>query len=194
MLPYPAMTHGLFKSNRYPKCLDLEPTDSRPFTMYIIYINTHNPVKHRNAEKMGLGTSKSPFRLYTEQTCHGLERWDYIVRSTQSVDDWKLLQQELFEDGIYHRGRLEILDVYTTEVINHLRSQERYEISTLIEGAYREFKRIVVKHHLFENMDAAIHHLIKERNAMEQKYILAKDQVEQYKKTQLCQCQQMSPD
>ncbi len=70
--------------------------------------------------------------------CHQLPWWNKALQIVSSPEDYKLVINSMFEDGKVNRGRLAVLEVFTTDVCAkhpHLTT----EIQHIYESTKREF-------------------------------------------------------
>lgn len=74
---------------------------------------------------MGIWFSKS---RNVKSYCHQHGKWNEHVFRVKNIEDWKAICFYMFEDGIIHEGRLQVLHQFTVEVVNHLK-KEGYDTS-----------------------------------------------------------------
>ncbi len=83
---------------------------------------------------MGILASKSDIKTF----CHKHPKWNHYVFSVRDVNDWKQIYKYMFADGVIHDGRLQVLQQFTSEVVDHLMSQGKEKSATTIWQTYQD--------------------------------------------------------
>ena len=104
---------------------------------------------------MGSASSKITFQQRVEEKCHQHDIWSSFVQTVHNENDWKLIAKVMFEDGIYHKGRLEVLNVFTRDVIQALKHRENTEEAEKIKVAYEQWQIYTAKSLILEEIDCA---------------------------------------
>lgn len=124
---------------------------------------------------MGLFGSKTPtLRENVEETCHKFDLWSYMVASIRHKQDWRTVVNVMFEDGIYHEGRLAVLDVFTSDAVQKLDREGKCIQAEMIRNAYSEWMLKLPGHRIFDNTDGALRYLMGEIERLKEENNLLK--------------------
>ena len=59
------------------------------------------------------------------QWCHKHDMWPYVMPSIQDDDQWKFAVVSMFKDGVYTRGRLLVIKIFTADIAEALEKTQR---------------------------------------------------------------------
>ena len=72
--------------------------------------------------------------------CENHPNWNTYVLSVRNAREWAIIADVMFNDGIVHRGRMEVLQYFTDCVVEQLMKNDMEKDAMEIRGAYSSYK------------------------------------------------------